>query len=206
MRDDVEWVMMECDNMPSVVESITAELRRYKALAEGALSQVPADELAAPGPGGGNSIATICRHVGGNLRSRFTDFLTSDGEKPWRNREQEFAPRPVTMDELLSHWESGWTVLFESLAALSDADLSRTVTIRGQPLRVDEALHRSLAHISYHVGQIVYAARALRGPSWRFLSIPPGRSDSFNSSPHLQQPADHAAWVRHTSETPGTDR
>ena len=182
--------------MASVIESITGEYKRYKALAEGALSQLTDDQLAAPAPGEGNSIATICWHVGGNLRSRFTEFLTSDGEKPSRRREEEFQARSVTMPELLAHWESGWSALFATLAALSDADLSRTVTIRGQALRVDEALHRSLAHATYHVGQIVYAARALRGTAWRFLSIPSGQSEAFNAAPQLQRPAEHAAWVR----------
>ena len=120
-----------------------------------------------PGPGGGNSILVICWHVAGNLRSRFTDFLTSDGEKPWRNREEEFQDRAATRAELLAHWEMGWSALLDALAGLTDSDLARTVTIRGQPLRVHEALLRSLAHVSYHVGQVVYAARALRGGAWR---------------------------------------
>jgi len=182
--------------MASIIESIAGEYKRYKALAEGALSQVTDDQLVVPASGGGNSIATICWHVGGNLRSRFTDFLTSDGEKPWRRRDDEFQPRAVTIPELLAHWESGWSALFATLATLSDADLNRTVTIRGQPLRVDEALHRSLAHTTYHVGQVVYAARALCGAGWRFLSIPPGQSEAFNAAPQLQRPAEHAAWVR----------
>jgi Protein of unknown function (DUF1572) len=100
------------------------------------------------------------------------------------------------MPDLLMHWESGWSTLFATLAALRDADLSRTVTIRGQALRVDEALHRSLAHTSYHVGQVVYAARALRGTAWRFLSIPPGQSEAFSAAPRLQEPAAQAAWMR----------
>ncbi len=187
--------------MTSVIESITGEYKRYKALAEGALSQLTEEQLVAPAPSGGNSIATICWHVGGNLRSRFTDFLTTDGEKPWRRREEEFQARSVTRAALLAHWESGWSALFATLAALSDADLGRTVTIRDQALRVDEALHRSLAHTSYHVGQVVYAARALRGAAWRFLSIPPGQSDAFNAAPQLQRPAEHAAWVRRSGET-----
>ena len=182
--------------MRFVIESITGEYTRYKALAEGALSQLTDDQLVAPAPGGGNSIATICWHLGGNLRSRFTDFLTTDGEKPWRRREEEFQARLVTMGELLRHWDAGWSVLFAALAELSDADLSRTVTIRGQAFRVDEALLRSLAHASYHVGQVVYAARALRGADWRFLSIPPGQSEAFNAAPRLQRPAEQAAWVR----------
>jgi hypothetical protein len=184
--------------MSSIIESITGEYRRYKALAESALSQLTDDQLVAPAPGGGNSIATICWHVGGNLRSRFTDFLTSDGEKPWRKRDEEFEPRSVARAELLAHWEAGWSALFAALAPLGEADLSRAVTIRGQALRVDEALHRSLAHTTYHVGQVVYAARAFRSSEWRFLSIPPGQSEAFNAAPHLQRPAEHAAWVRKT--------
>jgi uncharacterized damage-inducible protein DinB len=179
--------------MRPIIESITGEFQRYKALAEAALHQLTGEQLVAPAPNGGNSIATLCWHVGGNLRSRFTDFLTSDGEKPWRKREEEFAARPVTHAELLAHWEAGWDILLATLAGLSDADLARTVTIRGQPLRVDEALHRALAHVSYHVGQVVYAARALRGSAWRFLSIPPGQSAAFDAAPQRQSAAQHAA-------------
>src|SRR5207249_5421351 len=134
--------------MASVIQSIAGEYRRYKALAEGALAQLSDGEICTPAPGAGNSIATICWHISGNLRSRFTDFLTSDGEKPWRNREEEFQARSVTKAELLAHWEEGWSSLFMALGALDDADLGRTVTIRGQALGVDEALHRSLAHTS----------------------------------------------------------
>jgi uncharacterized damage-inducible protein DinB len=168
--------------MRAIIESITGEFQRYKALAEAALHQLRDDELAAPGPSGGNSIAALCWHVSGNLRSRFTDFLTTDGEKPWRKRDEEFSSRAVTHAELLAHWEAGWGVLLATLAGLGDADLARTVTIRGQPLRVADALHRALAHVSYHVGQVVYAARAVRGPEWRFLSIPPGQSEAFNAA------------------------
>ena len=182
--------------MPSVIEALTGEYCRYKALAESALSQLTDEQLSLPAPGGGNSIATICRHVGGNLRSRFTDCLTSDGEKPWRQREEEFQGPALSRAELLAHWEAGWNALLSALAALSDADLTRTVTIRGQGLTVTEALHRSLAHTSYHVGQVVYAARALRGDAWRFLSIPPGRSAAYNAAPQGQRPDDHAAFLR----------
>ena len=187
--------------MTSVIQSIAGEYRRYKVLAEGALAQLSDTEICAPAPGDGNSIATICWHISGNLRSRFTEFLTSDGEKPWRNREEEFQARSVTKAELLAHWEQGWSPLFVTLGALTDGDLSRTVTIRGLALGVDEALHRSLAHTSYHVGQVVYAARALRGVAWRFLSIPPGQSAAFNASPDRQKPDAQAAWVRRTGGT-----
>jgi len=179
--------------MPAIIESITGEFRRYKALAEGALAQLSDADLVAPAPGGGNSIATICWHVAGNLRSRFTEFLTSDGEKPWRNREEEFQARQVTQAELLDHWERGWEALFTTLAALHDADLDRLVQIRGQAFRVDESLHRALAHAAYHVGQIVYASKALRGSAWRYLSIPPGQSDAFNRDPALQRAEAQAA-------------
>src|SRR6266436_3745986 len=186
-------------HMASVIQSIAGEYRRYKALAEGALAQLSDGEICAPAPGGGNSIATICWHISGNLRSRFTDFLTSDGEKPWRNREEEFQARSVARAELLAHWEQAWSPLLTTMEALDDPDLGRTVTIRGQALGVAEALHRSLAHTSYHVGQVLYAARASRGAAWRFLSIPPGQSAAFNGSPGLQKPDAQAAWVRRSS-------
>ena len=160
--------------MGLLIRSIDAEYRRYKALGEEAISQLDDAELGSPGPVGGNSTAVIVWHLSGNLASRFTDFLTSDGEKPWRHRDDEFAARTVSRDELLEKWQHGWTVLFEALADLSDTDLQRTVTIRGQSLQVHDALHRSLAHTSYHVGQIVYLAKLIRGETWRSLSIPPG--------------------------------
>jgi uncharacterized damage-inducible protein DinB len=174
--------------MRQLIESIHGEYVRYKKLAEDAMAQLEEENLAAPGPNGGNSIATICWHMSGNLASRFTDFLSSDGEKPWRRREEEFYARNVTRAELLAKWAQGWDVLFQALAALSDSDLGRTVTIRQQPLRVDEALHRSLAHTSYHVGQIVYLAKAMRGKDWRYLSIPPGQSAAYNAAPDKERP------------------
>jgi uncharacterized damage-inducible protein DinB len=167
--------------MKQLIDSIRNEYVRYKKLAEDAMAQLDEGNLAAPGPNEGNSIATICWHMSGNLASRFTDFLHADGEKPWRRREEEFFARQVTRAELLAKWAQGWDVLFRALDELTDADLTRTVTIRQQPLRVDEALHRSLAHTSYHVGQIVYLAKAMRGKDWRYLSIPPGMSDAYNA-------------------------
>src|SRR5258705_2746008 len=117
--------------MASIIDSIRAEYLRYKALAEGAIDQLGDDDLSAPGPGGGNSIAVICWHISGNLMSRFTDFLTSDGEKPWREREGEFRARTVTRSDLLSKWNEGWNVLLGTLTTLSDEVLQDTVTIRG---------------------------------------------------------------------------
>jgi hypothetical protein len=174
--------------MTDLIESIRGEYVRYKKLAEDAMAQLDDVSLVAPGPNNGNSIATICWHVSGNLVSRFTDFLEADGEKPWRHREQEFHARTVTRDELLANWAQGWDVLFGALDRLNDGDLSRTVTIRQQPLRVDEALHRSVTHVSYHVGQIVYLAKAMRGKDWRYLSIPPGMSDAYSATPGNERP------------------
>lgn len=157
-----------------LIEAIRTEFLRYKALAERALEQVSDADLTVPGPGQGSSIAIICRHVSGNLRSRFTDFLTTDGEKPWRNREDEFSPRQTTRDEVLASWDAGWSALLDTLSSLEDADLSRRVLLRGEALPARDALLRALAHISYHVGQIVYLAKGFRGPEWQYLSIPPG--------------------------------
>jgi uncharacterized protein DUF1572 len=186
--------------MTNIVDSIRDEYARYKALAESAIEQLTEPELLTA-PDGRNSIAVICWHVSGNLRSRFTDFLSSDGEKPWRHREEEFAVRSVTRAELLAKWEQGWTVLFDALANLTDEQLGETATIRGQAMRAHEALHRSVAHVAYHVGQIVYIAKSLRGNQWKFLSIPPGQSDAYNQNPTSERAAAHAGALRGAKST-----
>ncbi|MGE0702872.1 MAG: DUF1572 family protein [Vicinamibacterales bacterium] len=163
-----------------LVAAIEAEFRRYRSLGEGAIAQMHDHELGQAGPGGGSSVTIIVWHIGGNLTSRFTEFLTTDGEKPGRDRDSEFIDRQVSRGELLAHWEKGWAILFESLAALSDAHLKNEVTIRRQRYPVHEALLRALAHISYHVGQIVYLAKSARGSGWKTLSIPLGGSAAFN--------------------------
>ncbi len=169
--------------MSSILSSIESEFRRYQSLGNGAIAQLLKGEWSEPGAGGANSVAIVVWHLAGNLKSRFTDFLSSDGEKPWRERESEFASRKVTRTELMGKWNDGWDCLFASLGDLSDENLGNLVSIRGQQLTVHEALHRSLAHVSYHVGQIVYITRSLRGDSWRFLSIPPGESEQYNLNP-----------------------
>ena len=184
--------------MASIIESIRAEYLRYKALAEAAINQLNEAELSRQGPNGGNSVAVICWHLSGNLRSRFTDFLASDGEKPWRRREEEFQRRTVTRPELLAKWDEGWSVLLATLATLSDEQLASTITIRRQPFLVHEALHRSLAHVAYHTGQIVYIAKSLRGTDWQYLSIPPGTSDAYNQNPVSESAAAHAARLSGT--------
>lgn len=178
--------------MNALIKSIEAEYLRYKALAESAIKQVPEPALSQSGPANGNSLAVICWHVSGNLKSRFTDFLTSDGEKPWRDREEEFAARAVSRSELMDKWADGWAALSVALQELTDGDLTKTVTIRGQPLLVHEALHRSLAHASYHVGQIVYLAHAICGAEWKYLSIAPGGSAAYNANPRYEKAAVHA--------------
>ncbi len=182
--------------MSTVLDSIRAEYQRYQVLAERAVEQVPDALLGTPGFSGGNSLATIMWHVAGNLRSRFTDFLSADGEKPWRNRDDEFAPREVSREELLAHWRAGWRALYDAMDTLTEAHLQGTVTIRQQPLGVIDALHRSLAHTSYHVGQIVYLAHAHRGAGWEYLSIPPGGSAAYNASPNRETPHAHVATLR----------
>jgi uncharacterized damage-inducible protein DinB len=167
----------------AVIDSIEGEYRRYRALGEKTIEQLSQEELVVRGSPESLSLATIVWHIAGNLQSRFTDFLTSDGEKEWRHRETEFEERQVDRDELIEKWAAGWSVLFDSLAPLSDADLTREVTIRGQPLTVGEALHRSLAHASYHVGQMTYIGKMLKGEEWHYLSIPPGGSAAYNTNP-----------------------
>jgi hypothetical protein len=173
--------------MRDIVSSIEAEWRRYKVLGEAAIGQIHDDELGYDA--GGNSVAVIVWHIAGNLRSRFTDFLGSDGEKPWRKRDSEFEDRTnVTRSELLDKWNTGWSALFAALEPLSDEDLSRMVSIRGVKFGVHEALHRGLAHTSYHVGQIVFLGKGFRGSEWKSLTIPRGKSTEYNQNPVHEKP------------------
>ncbi len=127
-----------------------------------------------------NSIAIIVKHMAGNMRSRWTDFLTSDGEKPDRNRDTEFEAPPKNRTELMEMWERGWKLLLDALEPLSDADLTQTITIRTEPHSVTQAINRQVAHYSYHVGQIVYLARHFAGDKWQTLTIPKKKSTEFN--------------------------
>lgn len=171
-----------------MLKSIADEYTRYKALAEAAIGQLRDAELMQLGPAGGNSIDMLIRHVAGNLKSRFSDFRTSDGEKPWRHRDAEFEAASLSRGELMAFWQDAWAVVFDEVGKLTDADLSETVTVRQQPLRIDEALHRSLAHTAYHVGQVVFMAKAMRGGAWRTLSIPRGQSEEYNRTLQSIQP------------------
>ena len=189
-------IVVKISYMSSLIQSIAAEFRRYKALGDSALAQLEDRELSLAGSNGGNSVAVLVWHIGGNLASRFTDFLTSDGEKPWRMRDEEFVHRAPARDELLEKWNGGWNALFAALDGLTDDQLTRTVKIRGQSFEVHDALHRALGHICYHVGQLVYLAKSIRGDSWTSLSIPIGGSEAYNRNPALQDPAAHAAAMR----------
>ncbi len=163
------------------LDNVRAEFERYKSLADKAISQVSDEELFVTLDPESNSVAVVMKHVAGNLRSRWTDFLTSDGEKPDRNRDEEFETGALTTrDGVLRHWETGWRALFGSLAALRPADVAKTVTIRGEPHTVTQAANRSLAHTAYHVGQIVFLAKHLRSEEWKTLSIPRKGSREFN--------------------------
>jgi hypothetical protein len=187
----------------SVIASIAAEYQRYKTLAEAAIAQVGDEELAQTGPGESNSIEMLVRHLTGNLRSRFTDLRSSDGEKPWRNRDDEFEAAALSRQQLLEAWEGAWRVLFAALAALSDADLTDSVIVRGQSLRIDEALLRSLAHASYHVGQIVYLAKAMRAHDWQNLSIPRGGSRAYNQAATRETAEAHTELLRRKASKAG---
>jgi hypothetical protein len=160
------------------LRNIVRTYRTYKEMAERAIEQVPSDEdLNRELDESSNSIAIIVKHMSGNLRSRFRDFLTSDGEKPDRDRDSEFeSDGRVSREQLLRRWSSAWEIAMKSIEALTADDLERTVRIRGEELLVVDALNRSVTHAAYHVGQIVYLARHFASPNWKTLSIPKGRS------------------------------
>lgn len=162
----------------------TREFERLKQLADKAISQLPAECFFAAPHETDNSIGIIVKHMGGNSLSRWTDFLTTDGEKPDRRRDTEFLILPGdTRETLLARWEAGWAALFTALRPLGATDLDRLITIRGEPLTVLQAISRQLTHYAYHVGQIVYLAKHFAGARWKSLSIPIGQSAQFNQTP-----------------------
>jgi Protein of unknown function (DUF1572) len=156
-------------------------LRFYKRLGDRAMAQASDEALFAALDDESNSIAIIVKHLAGNMRSRWTDFLTSDGEKPDRDRDSEFEAPPKTRDELMALWETGWQLAFDALAPLTDADLSRTAYIRTEAHSVMQTIHRQLAHYSYHIGQIVFLAKHFAGSEWTALTIPRRKSGEFNA-------------------------
>ncbi len=155
-------------------------LRNSKKLAERAMEQTPDGALFATLDPESNSIAIIVKHLSGNMRSRFTNFLTTDGEKPDRNRDSEFEAPPATRAELMALWERGWSYVFDALAELTDADLGRNVMIRNEPHSVMQAINRQIAHYSMHMGQIVYLAKHFAGENWKSITVPRHKSAQFN--------------------------
>jgi hypothetical protein len=164
----------------SHIEDSRSLFHFYKKLAENAMEQVTDDQLFLTLDEEMNSIAIIVKHMAGNMRSRWTDFLTSDGEKPDRNRDTEFIEPPNTRADLMRLWNDGWQRVFDALEPLSDSDLERKVSIRGEPHSVMQAINRQLVHYAYHSGQIVFLAKHFKASEWKSLSVPRNKSAEFN--------------------------
>ena len=165
--------------MDAYLADALLQFRKYKTMADGAIAQVPEEKWFLRLDPESNSVALVMKHLAGNMRSRWTDFLTSDGEKPDRERDGEFEEERDTPATIRARWEDGWSRLFAAIEPLKAADLARTVAIRGEPHTVLQALQRQLTHYAYHVGQIVFLAKHLAGPEWRSLSIPRGQSKEY---------------------------
>jgi hypothetical protein len=163
-----------------IVEVAIDELRKIKKLADKSIAQVDDAQLWAKLDPEANSIAVLMRHMAGNMRSRWTDFRTSDGEKPDRNRDREFEQPPMSRDELIAEWEDGWCRVFDALASVRDANLQETVYIRSEPHSIYKAISRQVAHYAGHAYQILLLAKHWKGADWKTLSIPRGQSEEFN--------------------------
>jgi hypothetical protein len=163
-----------------ILEVAIDELQKIKRLAEKAIAQLNDEQLWARLDPESNSVAILMRHMAGNMRSRWTDFRTTDGEKPDRHRDQEFEERPMTREELLAEWEDGWRRVFDALAPLTDADLQETVYIRSEPHTIYKAISRQVAHYAGHAYQILLLAKHWKGPDWQTLSVPRGQSEEYN--------------------------
>lgn len=168
------------------LKSIDRQFRYYKSLGEKAMSQLEDEQLFVVANEHSNSISVIVKHMWGNMLSRWTDFLTTDGEKPWRQRDAEFENDINSKEELLNKWEAGWECLFSALNSISDSDLGMIIYIRNEGHTVLEAIHRQLAHYAYHVGQIVFAAKILKSGSWDTLSIAKNKSGEYNQGKFAQ--------------------
>ena len=175
--------MTEMDTrQPSYLDEARRSFREYKLLAEGALAQLQEDEWLRAIDPESNSVGAIVKHMAGNMRSRWTDFLASDGEKPDRNRDQEFLlDSSTTPEQIRSWWEAGWQCVFQALESLQEDDLARTVRIRGHEHTVLQAMNRQVTHYAYHAGQIVLLAKHFRGAEWKSLTIPKGQSTALGT-------------------------
>jgi Protein of unknown function (DUF1572) len=160
------------------------QMRGHKRLAEGAMGQLKDEELFITLDPESNSVAVVLKHMAGNMRSRFSDFLVTDGEKPDRFRDQEFEVNPATnRAELMKLWEDGWARVFAAIDSLRPEDVMQTVTIRGEPHTALQAINRQIAHYAYHTGQIIFLAKHLRSSAWKTLSIPRGKSENYKTAP-----------------------
>ena len=164
------------------IESVKTRFEYYKLLGEKTFDQIEEDKLFWQYNNESNSIAIIVKHLHGNMLSRWTDFLSTDGEKDWRNRDAEFENNAVTKQELIEMWESGWACLFKALNNLKTADLEKEIFIRNEKHSVMDAINRQLAHYPYHIGQIVFIGKMICNDNWNSLSIPKGDSKAFNAS------------------------
>ena len=171
----------------SYLQSITKQLEYYKSLGDTVIHQLSIDELKKEFAEDSNSIAIIVKHVAGNMLSRWTNFLTEDGEKEWRHRDSEFEDSFQTKNELLEYWNKGWISLFDAINPLTEDDLERIIYIRNQGHTVTEAINRQLAHYAYHIGQIVFLGKLLKGNDWVSLSIPKGKSETYNLEKFSQE-------------------
>ena len=170
------------------IDEAFRSLRGHKRLADKAIAQLSDEQFFAAPDTESNSVAIIVKHLAGNMRSRFADFLTSDGEKPDRNRDREFVMHAdAKREEVLNSWEQNWELVFRALNSLHPDDLERTVTIRGEPHSVLQAINRQIAHYAYHVGQIVFLAKHWKGSQWKTLSVPKGQSEQFNAGMQQKQ-------------------
>ena len=173
---------MPADVAAQYLDEARRQMRGHKRLAEGAMAQLKDEELFVTLDAESNSIAVIMKHMAGNMRSRFTDFLTTDGEKPDRHRDQEFEfNATTTRADLTIWWEAGWARVFSAIEGLTPDDVMRTVTIRGEPHTVLQAINRQIAHYAYHTGQIVFLAKHIRSSNWKSLSVPRGKSEEINA-------------------------
>ena len=163
-----------------ILDVVIDEFQKIKKLADKSIAQLSDEQLHTTLDPEANSIAILMRHMAGNMRSRWIDFLTADGEKPDRMRDREFEDPNQSRDELIAEWEHGWKCVFDALTPLTDADLQRTVVIRGEPHSVYKAISRQVAHYAGHAYQILLLAKHLSGPNWKTLSIPRGQSEEFN--------------------------
>ncbi len=184
--------------LDNYLSDVGETFRSYKRLAEKSLAQVSDEEFFKTIDEKSNSIAAISKHIGGNLRSRWTDFLTSDGEKPDRNRDSEFMADEDTRESLTKFWENGWNALFSMLETLTAEDLRRTIQIRGENYPVFKAINRSLAHTASHVGQIMFLAKHFRSSNWKSLSVPKNKSAEFNK--YLAENKDKVHYLEATRE------